>query len=86
MLTVMAMVCSVQQIVVRDDRIGMNSGEVWQKGIRRFVGFHSPLDVGLLQDDEELETPLPNSSTALGWSESMELKQTPVRSSVYWEE
>jgi hypothetical protein len=86
MLTVMAMVCSVQRVVVGDDRIGMNSGEVWRKEIHRFIGFHSPLDVGLLQDDEELEMSLPNHSTALGWSESMELEQTSMRSSVYWEE
>jgi hypothetical protein len=86
MLTVMAMVCSVQRVVVGDDRIGMNSDEVWRKGICRFIGFHSPLDVGLLQDDEELEMPFPNHPTALGWSKSMDLRQTPVRSSVYWEE
>jgi hypothetical protein len=86
MLTVMAMVCSVQRVVVGDDRIDMSSGKVWRKGIRRFIGFHSPLDVGLLQDDEELETPLLNHSTALGWSETMELGRTPARSSVYWEE
>jgi hypothetical protein len=83
MLTMMAMVCSVQRVVVGDDRIGMNSGEVWRKGIRRFIGFHSPLDVGLLPDDEELETPFPNHPTASGWSKSMELGRTPARSSVY---
>jgi hypothetical protein len=83
MLTMMAMVCSVQRVGVGDDQIGMNSGEVWRKGIHRFVGFHSPLDVGLLQDDEELETPLPSHSTGSGVVGIDGIGITPMRSPVY---
>jgi hypothetical protein len=61
-LTMKTMVCSVQRVVVGDDRISMNSGKVWRKGIRRFVRFQSPLDVGLLQDDKEIKKSLPSHS------------------------
>jgi hypothetical protein len=61
----------------------MISDEVGHKGTRRFVGFHSPLDVGLLQDDEELETPLPSHSTG-SWVVGIGgIDITPTRSSVY---
>jgi hypothetical protein len=61
----------------------MISDEVWRKGTRRFIGFRSPLDVGLLQDDEELDMPLPSHSTGSGVVGIGGIGITPTRSSVY---
>jgi hypothetical protein len=61
----------------------MISDEVWRKGTRRFIGYHSPLDVGLLQDDKELETPLPSHSTGSWVVRIGGIDITPTRSSVY---
>jgi hypothetical protein len=61
----------------------MFSNEVWRKGTRQFVGLRSLLDVGLLQDDEELETPLPSHSMGSGVVGIDGISITPMRSSVY---
>jgi hypothetical protein len=61
----------------------MISDEVWRKGTHRFVRFRSPLDVGLLQDDKELEMPLPGHSTGSGVVGIGGISITPMRSSVY---
>jgi hypothetical protein len=51
MLTLMTMGCSVQRIVVGDDRIGMNSDELLREEFHQFALLRSPLDVWLLPDD-----------------------------------
>jgi hypothetical protein len=61
----------------------MISDEVWHKGTRRFVGFQSLRDVGLLQDDEELKTPLPSHSIGSEVVGIGGIGITPTRSSVY---
>jgi hypothetical protein len=66
MLTLMTMVCSVQQILVRGNRIGMNSGELLREEIRRFALLRVPLDVWLLPDDSGDEMLLPSHSMGSG--------------------
>jgi hypothetical protein len=48
--------------VVGDECIDMISGELLRDEIHRFAFFQAALDVGLLQDDKELEVLLPSHS------------------------
>jgi hypothetical protein len=57
---------SKESIVYRNDDASKNSGELLREGIRRFVLLRVPLDVVLLQVDEEHDTLLPSHPMGSG--------------------